>query len=70
MKKIDEVIKQIEQITLQDGNQYQIEIRKLVISKIEQYRDELLDELEKEIDKKCSISELCPIKQKILEMKK
>jgi len=69
MKKIDEVIKRSEQITLQDGNQYHIEIRELIISKIEQYRNELLDELEKEIDKKCSISELCPIKQKISKMR-
>jgi len=58
MKKIDEVIKQIEQITLQDGNQYQIEIRKLVISKIEQYRDELLDELKKEKDKGYELVEM------------
>jgi len=58
MKKIDEVIKQIEQITLQDGNQYPIEIRKLVISKIEQYRDELLDELKKEKDKGYELVEM------------
>ena len=50
MKKIDEVIKRIEQITLQDGNQYHIEIRELIISKIEQYRNELLNELEKEFE--------------------
>ena len=58
MKKIDKVIKQIEQITLQDGNQYPIEIRKLVISKIEQYRDELLDELKKEKDKGYELVEM------------
>ena len=58
MKKIDEVIKRIEQITLQDGNQYPIEIRKLVISKIEQYRDELIDELEKEKDKGYELVEM------------
>ena len=50
MKKIDEVIKRIEQITLEDGNQYHIEIRELIISKIEQYRNELLNELEKEFE--------------------
>ena len=76
MKKIDEVIKRIEQITLQDGNQYHIEIRELIISKIEQYRDELLNELEKEFEnhywdsvQKDKEMILLHIKQKFAEMR-
>ena len=76
MKKIDEVIKQIEQITLQDGNQYHIEIRELIISKIEQYRNELLNELEKEFEnhywdsvQKDKEMILSHIKQKFAEMR-
>ena len=76
MKKIDEVIKQIEQITLQDGNQYHIEIRELIISKIEQYRNELLNELEKEFEnhywdsvQKDKEMILLHIKQKFAEMR-
>ena len=80
MKKIDEVIKRIEQITLEDGNQYHIEIRELIISKIEQYRNELLDELEKEIEhgkynetgnpaKVYWVVSLDKIKQKFAEMR-
>ena len=76
MKKIDEVIKRIEQITLQDGNQYHIEIRELIISKIEQYRNELLNELEKEFEnhywdsvQKDKEMILLHIKQKFAEMR-